>query len=77
MLLVGFGAMLVFYEDAADYAGLDYHLHHGTLPFGFLAVLIASELWSGMFLMPRLVVMGAPSRIRTYAHGSGGRCSLP
>ena len=25
----------------------------------------------------RRVVMGAPSRIRTYAHGSGGRCSLP
>jgi hypothetical protein len=24
-----------------------------------------------------LVVMGAPSRIRTCAHGSGGRCSLP
>ena len=25
----------------------------------------------------RLVVMGAPSRIRTYAHGSGGRHLLP
>ena len=24
-----------------------------------------------------LVVGGAPSRIRTCAHGSGGRCSLP
>ena len=24
-----------------------------------------------------LLTVGAPSRIRTYAHGSGGRCSIP
>jgi hypothetical protein len=53
MLLVGFGALLVFYENAARYAALDYHLHHATLPFGLPAVLIASELWSALFLMPR------------------------
>ena len=55
-LLVGFGALLVFYEDAANYAALDYHLHHGILPLGFPAVLIASELWSAMFLMPPLII---------------------
>src|SRR5271166_5494732 len=27
LLLVGFGALLVFYEDAANYAVADYHLH--------------------------------------------------
>ena len=46
LLLVGFVALLVFSDDAANYAVLDYHLHHGTLPLGFPAVLIASELWS-------------------------------
>jgi hypothetical protein len=60
LLLVGFGALLVFYEDAANYAALDYHLHSGTLPFGFPAVLIASELWSVMFLMPPLIILMFP-----------------
>ena len=60
LLLVGFGALLVFYADAADYAVLDYHLHHGILPFGFPAVLIASELWSAPFLMPPLIILLFP-----------------
>ena len=46
LLLVGYAAILIFYEDAAKYAVLDYHVHHGTLPLGFPAVLVASELWS-------------------------------
>jgi hypothetical protein len=46
LLLAGFAALIMFYQDAANYAVLDYHLHHGTLPLGFPAVLIASELWS-------------------------------
>ena len=60
LLLMGFGALLVFYEDAANYAVADYHLHHGTLPLGFPAVLIASELWSAMFLMPPLIILLFP-----------------
>ncbi len=60
LLLLGFAALLVFYADAADYAVLDYHLHHGTLPLGFPAVLIASELWSVMFLMPPLIILLFP-----------------
>jgi len=52
--------VLVFYEDAADDAVLDYHLHQGTLPFGFPAVLIASELWSALFLMPPLIILLFP-----------------
>ena len=53
LLLVGYCVMLGFYEDAANYAVLDYHLRHGTLPLGFPAVLIASELWPAWFLIPR------------------------
>ena len=60
LLLVGFAALLVFYADAADYAVLDYHLHRGSLPLGFPAVLIASELWSVMFLMPPLIILLFP-----------------
>ena len=60
LLLVGYGALLVFYEDAANYAVLDYHLHHGTLPLGFPAVLIASELWSAQFLIPPLIILLFP-----------------
>ena len=57
---MGFGALLVFYEDAARYAVLDYDVHRGTLPLGFPAVLIASELWSVMFLMPPLIILLFP-----------------
>jgi hypothetical protein len=60
LLLVGYAAMLIFYEDAANYAVLDYHLHHGTLPLGFPAVLIASELWPTWFLIPPLIVLLFP-----------------
>ena len=60
LLLVGFGALLAFYEDAANYAVADYHFHHGTLPLGFPAVLIASELWSVMFLVPPLIILLFP-----------------
>ncbi len=63
LLLVGFGALLVFYEDAARYAVADYHLHGGTWPLGFPAVLIASELWSALFLMPPLIILLFPDGI--------------
>ena len=56
LLLTGFGALLVFYEDAARYSVADYTVHHGTLPLGFPAVVIASELWSGLFLVPPLII---------------------
>ena len=60
LLLAGYCAMLGFYEDAANYAVLDYHLHHGTLPLGFPAVLIASELWPAWFLIPPLIILLFP-----------------
>jgi len=60
LLLVGFCALLGFYEEAANYAVLDYHFHHGMLPLGFPAVLIASELWPVWFLIPPLIILLFP-----------------
>jgi hypothetical protein len=81
LLLVGFGALLFFYEDASNYAALDYRLHHGTLPFGFPAVLISSELWSAMFLMPPLIILlfpdgTLPPRWRMVARAYLAVCAL-
>ena len=81
LLLVGYAAVLVFYEDAANYAVLDYHLHHGTLPLGFPAVLIASELWSTWFLIPPLIILlfpdgTLPPRWRMVARAYLAVCAL-
>lgn len=81
LLLTGFGALLVFYEGAARYSVADYTVHHGTLPLGFPAVLIASELWSGLFLVPPLIILlfpdgTLPPRWRTVSQGYLAVCSL-
>ena len=81
LLLTGFGALLVFYEDAARYSVADYNVHHGTLPLGFPAVLIASELWSGLFLFPPLIILlfpdgTLPPRWRTVSRAYLALCSL-
>ena len=81
LLLTGFGALLVFYEDAARYSLADYNVHHGTLPLGFPAVLIASELWSGLFLLPPLIVLlfpdgTLPPRWRTVFRAYLALCSV-
>jgi hypothetical protein len=59
-LLLGFSVLLVLYEDAAVYSAADYRLHGGKLPLGFPAVLIASELWSALFLMLPLIILLFP-----------------
>jgi hypothetical protein len=81
LLLTGFGALLVFYEDAARYSVADYNVHHGTLPLGFPAVLVASELWSGLFLLPPLIVLlfpdgTLPPRWQTVSRAYLALCSL-
>jgi len=81
LLLTGYGALLVFYENAARYAVADYNVHHGTLPLGFPAVLIASELWSGLFLMPPLIILlfpdgMLPPRWRIVARAYLALCAL-
>jgi hypothetical protein len=60
LLLLGFGAGLSFYADAGTYAVLDYHVHHGRLPLGVPAVLLASELWIGIFLTLPVVILLFP-----------------
>ena len=81
LLLTGFGVLLVFYEDAARYSVADYTVHHGTLPLGLPAVLIASELWSGLFLVPPLIILlfpdgSLPPRWRTVSRAYLAVCSL-
>jgi hypothetical protein len=81
LLLTGFGGLLVFYEDAARYSVADYTVHHGTLPLGFPAVVIASELWSGLFLVPPLIILlfpdgTLPPRWRTVSRAYLAVCSL-
>jgi hypothetical protein len=59
-LLLGLGPVLAFYENAANYAVLDYHFHHGRLPLGPAAAVVAAELWSTPFLMLPLVILLFP-----------------
>src|SRR5271165_894698 len=59
-ILIGIGVGLAFYGDVEVYSVLDYHVHHGNLPLGPVAVLIASNLWSGLFLGLPLVVLLFP-----------------
>jgi hypothetical protein len=59
-LLLGFAATTAFYGAASSYAVLDYHFHHGSLPLGPAAVLVASELWILVFLLLPLVVLLFP-----------------
>jgi hypothetical protein len=59
-ILIGIGAGLAFYSDVETYAALDYHFHHGSLPFGPAAVVIANSMWSGLFLGLPLVVLLFP-----------------
>jgi hypothetical protein len=80
-LLLGLSVVLAFYEDAADYAVLDYHFHHGTLPLGPAAAVVASELWSTPFLMLPLVILlfpdgRLPSRWRLVLWGYLVDCAL-
>ena len=59
-ILVGPGVGLVFYSDSGRYSVLDYHFHHGDLPLGPAAALVASELWVGFFLALPLVSLLFP-----------------
>jgi hypothetical protein len=80
-LLMGFSVWVALYDLAGGYAVLDYHLHHGDLPLGPAAALIASELWIVMFLALPLVVLlfpdgRLPSRWRMVLWGYLAICAL-
>ena len=59
-ILVGLGVFATFYTDAGRYAVFDYHFHRGDLPFGPAAVLVASGLWTFVFLVLPLVILLFP-----------------
>jgi len=59
-ILIGIGVGLAFYSDVERYSLVDYHLHHGNLPLGPAAVLVASNLWVGLFLALPLVILLFP-----------------
>jgi hypothetical protein len=46
--------------DVGRYAVFDYHFHHGNLPFGPAAALVATGLWTGTFLVLPLVILLFP-----------------
>jgi len=60
LLLLGFSAVFLLYGAAEGYSVWDYHFHSGKLPLGPEAVVIASEMWSGVFLILPLVVLLFP-----------------
>ena len=59
-ILLGLGVFVCFQTDAGRYAVFDYHVHHGSLPFGPAAALVASGLWTGEFLVLPLVILLFP-----------------
>ena len=59
-ILIGLGVFATFYTDAGRYAVFDYHFHRGDLPFGPAAVLVASGLWTFVFLLLPLVILLFP-----------------
>jgi hypothetical protein len=59
-ILTGLGVYAGFDTDAGRYAVFDYHFHHGALPFGPAAALVASALWTGEFLVLPLVILLFP-----------------
>ena len=59
-ILIGLGVYAGAITDVERYAVFDYHFHHGDLPFGPAAVLIATGLWTGEFLVLPLVILLFP-----------------
>jgi hypothetical protein len=59
-ILIGLGVYAGAITDAGRYAVFDYHFHHGSLPLGPAAVLIATGLWTGTFLLLPLVILLFP-----------------
>jgi hypothetical protein len=80
-LLLVFGVVIAFYQDAAGYSVWDYHFHRGTLPVGPAAVVVTSELWSTPFLVLPLIILlfpggRLPSRWRIVLWAYLGLCAL-
>ena len=59
-ILITLGMEIALYTDAGRYAVFDYHFHHGDLPFGPAAALVATGLWTVEFLVLPLVILLFP-----------------
>ena len=59
-ILLGLGMEIAFFTDAERYSVLDYHFHHGRLPLGPAAALVASNSWAVAFLALPLVILLFP-----------------
>jgi hypothetical protein len=60
-ILIGLGLLGVFYLDACRYAVFDYHFHHGDLPLGPAAAVVAQALWgTGQFYLLPLIILLFP-----------------
>ena len=59
-ILIGLGVYGSFQTDAGRYAVFDYHFHHGGLPLGPAAALVATGLWTMLFLVLPLVILLFP-----------------
>jgi hypothetical protein len=59
-ILIGLGVYAGVITDVWRYAVFDYHFHHGILPFGPAAALVATGLWTGTFLVLPLVILLFP-----------------
>ncbi|HEY6277941.1 MAG TPA: hypothetical protein VIX86_16600 [Streptosporangiaceae bacterium] len=59
-ILIGLGVYAGAITDVGRYAVLDYHFHHGGLLFGPAAVVVATGLWTGEFLVLPLVILLFP-----------------
>ena len=59
-LLLGLGVYAGVITDVGRYAVLDYHFHHGDLPFGPATALLETGLWTGTFLVLPLVILLFP-----------------
>ena len=59
-ILIGLGVYAGVITDVGRYAVLDYRFHHGGLPFGPAAVVVATGLWTAEFLVLPLVILLFP-----------------
>ena len=60
-ILIGLGLLGAFYTDASRYSVFDYHFHHGALPFGPAAAVVAQALWgTGQFYLLPLIILLFP-----------------
>jgi hypothetical protein len=59
-LLIGLGVYAGVITDVGRYAVFDYHFHGGHLPFGPVAALLETGLWTGTFLVLPLVILLFP-----------------